>query len=498
MTFNLNGLINVTNLKIRIRHKAYATFDGFNYGWVPGGVALDDIELYGEKPMTPSFTWVSTNPIQFYTDAAATVAYNPGDPAANVYIKPDPAQLESYADWNITAKATLSNGCSATGLITIQNKTKTWDTSFTDWANAAAWKPLSSNTVPTADKCVIIKSPVTIGTATDGFAKNIKIETASGATGKLDIAGSLTVTDQINNTGTDADLVIASDANLKQVTDSPVPANSGAVTVKRNIRFRSDARQEYNYLISPVVGQSLKTIYPGVPTTSTYPYVLYYNEASNFFGNSTGAYIAGRGLAVKEPSKAHVPANSMDAVFKGPLANGVITFPLGFTNNVNYGYNLVGNPYASNIDLRTLYTLNGGSLTDASIIGKITSTFYFWDNGANDVYVQQGSGYSGKAYAVYNAVNNTGNAAGYLLTGNPVIGTKEPNVIAKVGQGFLVRATAAANLSFNNSIRTTDHTGAVFFSKSADSTANRYWLQLITLQKKLFLIFHLLFTFLQS
>ncbi|MBU8882730.1 T9SS type A sorting domain-containing protein [Kaistella sp. DKR-2] len=284
----------------------------------------------------------------------------------------------------------------------------------------------------------------------------------------------LEVDNAVTNNGT---LIVESDGNLIQNVDSPSPANSGNITVKRNIKFRNDSRQEYNYLISPVIGQSLKTIYPGVPTTATYPYVLYYNEANNYFYNSSGAYIAGRGLAVKEPSKADAPADNMDAVFNGLPGNGVISFPLAHTNNVQNGYNLVGNPYPSNIDLQKLYLLNGG----ATASPKISSTFQFWDNGANNIYTQQGSGYNGRAYAAYNAVNDTGNKAGYLLDSNPAnaIGAKEPNKTAKVGQGFMVRATGGGNLVFNNDIRS-NNTGAGFFSKGTQSPADRYWLKLVT------------------
>ena len=223
------------------------------------------------------------------------------------------------------------------------------------------------------------------------------------------------------------------------------------------------------------MGQSLKTIYPGVPTTSTYPYILYYNETNDFFYNSSGAYIEGRGLAVKEPKKSDVAATNMDAEFKGELANGIVNFAMAYYN-VTHGFNLVGNPYPSNIDLQTLYTLNGGGTASP----KIASTFQFWDNAANIDVTQGGSGYSGRAYAVYNASNNTGNEAGYLLTGNPVIGVKKPNNIAKVGQGFMVRAQSGGKtLVFNNSIRTITKAGASFFSKDAQPM-DRYWLNLIS------------------
>ncbi|UJF28801.1 GEVED domain-containing protein [Kaistella sp. 97-N-M2] len=445
---DLSAYINQPNLRLRFRYMA---------GWADG-VAIDNIRLYGDKPLATNFTWSGDTGTIY--NAADCVSAVPSGGAASVCVKPNSADLEVKENWNVNATANLSNGCSATATIIIPNNSKIWNTTATDWLTNN-WKPNSS--VPIADKCVIIKSPVNILSSTNAVAKNLRIE----STGKLNIAanGSLTVTDGIINQATDADLVIASDGNLKQVTDVPASPNTGSATATRNIKFRNNARAEYNYLISPVVGQRLKTIYPGIS------YVLYHNEVNNMFGNSSGAYIPGRGLAVKEATMAGVSANNVDATFKGALANGIINFPMAYTDAA-HGYNLVGNPYPSNINLQTFYTLNSG---------KISSTIYFWDNAANNVYQQQGSGYNGRAYAVLNASNGMGNAAGYLLSPQETLNTKVPNAIAKVGQGFMVRALGAGtNLVFNNSIRTTDSTGASFFSKPADSATNRYWLRLIT------------------
>src|SRR5690606_16153205 len=125
-------------------------------------------------------------------------------------------------------------------------------------------------------------------------------------------------------------------------------------------------RQQYNYLISPLEGQSLKTVYPGIE------YVLYHNEANNFFYNSTGAYIKGRALAVKEPKLSALPdrkATSVTATFTGYPTNGAFTYNLVNSNpsNINRGYNLVGNPYASNMDLTQFYYINstGGNISNS-------------------------------------------------------------------------------------------------------------------------------------
>lgn len=459
VTLNLNAFVNQPTLYLRFRYAS---------GW-SDGVAIDNIKIYGERPLAANFNWTgggifAANCVDPYNGASSSVCINP-----------TATQIISNSTINITASATLSNGCSATGTYSITNNNKTWNNlaTITDWASSN-WRPGSAP--PTSDNCVNVRTPLIINSGTDAVAKNITIETNTSASATIRSGASLTVTEEFVNKNTQDRFVIESDANFIQINDTPSIPNSGSATAKRRINFRNSDRVEYNYLISPVIGQSLKTIYPGVPTTSTYPYVLYFLESTGFFGNSSGAYVPGRGLGVKEPLATHVPAAFIDAEFKGQPANGVINFSMAFTNNTVRGYNLVGNPYPSNINLQTLYNLNGGQTATP----KIGSTFYFWDNRANDVagQTQQGVAYNGRAYAVYNAANDTGNEAGYLLSGNPIIGSRKPNKIAKVGQGFMVRANSKTNFTYNNSIRTNETANSNFFSKSA--VKDRYWVKMIS------------------
>lgn len=273
-------------------------------------------------------------------------------------------------------------------------------------------------------------------------------------------------------------VMIESDGNLLQVNDSP--ANTGAISARREITVKDN--QQYNYLISPLVGSNLKTnVYEDQVShaLSSAPFTLYYNEANNKFYTSSGAYIPGRGLAVKEPSVAVAPSGKINAFFTGVPMNGDLSYTLANTGTAETGNNLVGNPYPSNIDIKKLYDDSPG----------ITENFQFWDNSANAITVQQGSAYKGAAYAVFNAATGsygTGNPA----PGNTVVdpnnpasaaGTKIPNHIVKVGQGFMVKATGSGTLNFKNTQRTADQTGSNFFGKNQTLQADdRYWLQLIT------------------
>ena len=184
----------------------------------------------------------------------------------------------------------------------------------------------------------------------------------------------------------------------------------------------------------------------------------------------------GRGLAVKEPATG---TGIINAIFKGVPMNEAFSFTLANSNvgtGTTLGYNLLGNPYPSNIDLNLLYNL--GTNED-----KISTTFYFWDNAVNGVTAQGGTGYNGAAYAVFNAAagsTGTGLGAG-SLNGGTVTGTKVPNGIVKTGQGFMVKSisTTDKSLDFDNSIRLAA-AGIGFYGKGMSGAVadDRFYLKL--------------------
>lgn len=476
LTYDLSAFIGQANLKFRIRHYSWA-----GTGFLPDGVAVDDIELFGEKPLQPSFVWTPSNPIGVYTDAAGTNPYTSGTPISTVYFKPTESQIETYASWNVTATASLTNSCNAMGSFTIVNNTKIWNTTATDWFTNN-WLP-NGNGASTANKCVVVKTPVTINTNAHALAKNIKIETASGATGQLTINanGSLTVTDTIVNTGAPRGIIVKSDANLVQINPDP-NINSTSIAVRRLHALTTPAangtRKEYNFLSSPVAGQNMNEIFGGAGNVA---FVTKLNEANNSFVNAVaGDYqIKGKGFAVKEPKSytAEAGLTNNEAEYRGIPNNGNITVDLDWSAP-SKGYNVVGNPYPSNVDITELYANSTQSLIDP--------TFRFWDNTVNHIYVQMGGSYQGYSYALFNALTDTdgyGTAApgrgGLDEHGNPYpAGTKVPNRVIKVSQAFMVRALGSgAKLNFSNTQRKTSYTGTVFYGKQ--STKDRYRLQLV-------------------
>lgn len=344
--------------------------------------------------------------------------------------------------------------------------------------NGLSWTP----SVPqSSDKAVIDGDYVT---ATHGVFQVCQCEVKNGRKLTVSENTAITVTDALKN---DGHILVESNGGLVQLNDSNTNSGTGAFTAERKIKLSVPAaplvdRSQYNYLISPVAGANLKTgIYNGISA----PFALYYNQSNNYFYESSGAYFPGRALAVKEPGFAAVPAsvNEVKAVWSGIPVNGTsvdgvpLTFHavnsspgVEFPSTAVRGYNLIGNPYPSNIDLVAFYNQNGGQA------GGISSTFYFWDSTANNIYVQHGSGYSGNAYAQFNTVSLTPTKA---IGDAGFTGNRVPTRYVAMGQGLMTRTLVAdKTLTFSNSIRKTDM-GTAFFGKNA-TEMNRFWLNMIT------------------
>ena len=451
-TINLAAYTTSNNFKIRFRYK-YDSSDDY-YGWL-----IDNVKFN----VTPKTTWSPSTGL--YTNTSLTTPYIAGTNVLTVYAAPNGSQL-------YTATATLGT-CPKTATSMVDHYNNKFLSVSGNWSLPSNWL---QNAVPDLTKCVVISNGQTAIVDTDAAAaKTVTIN----AGGKLTInAGqALTVKETFTNNAGVNDVIIESDGNLIQKDDVIAVANSGAISAKRVVTIINN--NQYNYLISPLIGTNLKTnIYENAGAFTNSAFTLYHNEANNYFNNSSGAYIVGRGLAVKEPTTG---SGTINAYFKGVPMNGDFKYPLANSNvgtATNLGYNLTGNPYPSNIDLVQLYKLKSNAT-------NISPTFYFWDNTVNTITAQAGSGYSGAAYAVFNAAAGTlgtGNGAGYL-TGTTEA-AKKPTYVAKVGQAFMVQSIEKVNktLYFDNSIRTAD-AGVGFFGNASKGTVtasadDRFWLNL--------------------
>lgn len=254
-------------------------------------------------------------------------------------------------------------------------------------------------------------------------------------------------------------LLLKNNAVLMQDEDA---INSGAIQSEKTFHFSTE-RKQYNFVHSPLVGQNLKEIYPNSS------HVLRYNEATDFFVTTDGSYLPGRGLAMKEASGNGT--EEVSAVFEGLPMNGNFSYPL---EKAGQGFNLVGNPYPSSLDIRQLYLDNST---------WIHNDFYFWDNRTNEIYEQQGAAYSGVNYATFNATAGT-NGIGLGAACTQCDASKIPTKNVKIGTAFILQAKSAGALNFKNSYRTVQNDGPNFLGKKTDDFEavedDRFWLTMTT------------------
>lgn len=456
----------------------------YNCGW-GDGIALDNVRIYGDRPLPTAPTW-SASGITFYQSNCSTPLLST-DKTSSVCIKPTLDELENNASWNIIANVVLHNGCSGIGSVTISNDTKVWNQpiSVNDWG-VTNWKPSSS--LPNLTKCVVVRTPVILptgSTGTHGSAKNVVVK--SGGKLTIDPKSSLTIQNYIKNEAAATDVIVESDANLLQINDAS--ENKGNITVKRNANLQ---RLDYNYWGSPVKGQTFKPFSPYTKITRFYTYDPR-DDSFVTVADLNSEFIEAKGYAIMAPDNYNSTTQIFEGKFVGMPNNGVKQIALDYSEHpvthVYGGRNMIANPYPSNIDLKKLAQKNA-ALTDG--------IYYFWTTDArsfqNNVTATYGiyGNYKVNQYAILNALGST------PATASATSSTKLPSHIIKPGQGFIIKAKAAGNLVFDNSIRTVAvkddvNRDAVFFNrignagttKKTESLTNediigRYWLALIS------------------
>ncbi|GEM_PF-702258 len=272
-----------------------------------------------------------------------------------------------------------------------------------------------------------------------------------------------------NNTAVNS-FVVESDANLIQVDNNII--NEGKIKVERSVSSMNNisTHMDYVYWSSPVSDQTIKGTTGFSPNTPNNGF-LQYNEANDRFV-STGdvSFLRAKGYAIRaesgvipgsSPAENYANGYNKSYSFTGVPHNGSFTSQsLLKSAGEDKGYNLIGNPYPSNIDFDLLYALNDNE-------NKIYCSAFFWTN--NTFTPQQmGSGYSGNNYAIYNGTGGT--PATYETEETSY--TTAPDGRIKVGQAFIVQTKVAGTIDFDNTIRIDDN--GTFYQKRVPK--NRFWL----------------------
>ncbi|MGI9651874.1 FN3 associated domain-containing protein [Chryseobacterium sp. RLHN22] len=321
--------------------------------------------------------------------------------------------------------------------------------------NGTAW----SNGIPSATIDAVISSNY----AGSGFtAQNITIDPTYTLT--INSGQTITAENVINN----GSIIVNDGGNFIQTVGGAYTAGTGASFVAN--RNSASVADKYVFWSSPVADQNIFKAYTDVVGGTAPQYVMTYNTGTNYYDQVANADAnftsnAGKGYSVKVPQLN--AALAFGGISKVPN-NGSVDVTLSTSGN---GFNLVGNPYPSNINLTDFYTANST---------VIEPTLWFWDNTTGNVITQNGNTAVNIGYATFNGPSgtwteapNTASGAGYNSAALNAIGA-----FAKTGQGFIVKATAAGPVTFTNAIRTSN--SAVTLNKNVNTNSGKFWIKLTT------------------
>ncbi|MBN2634998.1 MAG: T9SS type A sorting domain-containing protein, partial [Prolixibacteraceae bacterium] len=317
-----------------------------------------------------------------------------------------------------------------------------------DWDKPGNW---SKNKIPKTSSQVVI--PVTVNNPVILSLNNTisKLQIKTGASLTIGPMGSLLVSDSILNSEGEAGLIIAS---TSEGTGSLVHFNDDVNATFQ--RYISGEPQAWQMISSPIAGQSISgdftptggsdaygdgtryDFYTWYEPDTSWVYLLNDDQAPTWLtANGSSNFVTGKGYLISykdlHPTKE----------FKGLLNNGTVSVQLTNTHNgaIQFGHNLLGNPYPSSIDWKATSGWNRDVLED--------------NNGGYDFWVWSEENLN---YGVYNSASSSD------------IGTLGVSRYIAPTQGFFVKAKQSGAFSMNNQVRVSD--GASNWLKSSIAVQN--------------------------
>ncbi|GGG03843.1 hypothetical protein GCM10011344_00210 [Dokdonia pacifica] len=424
--------------------------------------------LDGASAVSPDLCFDETNPFddQFFT------ACGPFDPLVGfTFINADCVNEAGTQIFDYTPDCTAPTIALCAGLPVTTYNGMGWDNGTPDGNMNAVIAANYDTAIVDED---ITACSCTINTGT-------KVTVTAGKF--LQTTGDLTV---------DGSLDVLHEGSVVQTDESAVTINNGAITVEKITPIIDD--RNFVAMSSPVSAEARDRVYGNsravfsVIPSNFVPFAIDFGAFPEFMGaenflddnndyfvpvtGSTALPDAGIGQWIfPQPAPnvgdgAYTLTYTQNASNPGTLNSGTISVPINYNGPATINnYNLLGNPYASAIDVEAFINAN-----DA--INEV----YYWDHLTNPTSDLPGFGTS-------NFSMNDISVRNALLGVAAVNGGTAPGQYMASGQGFGIKAAqsqAAANtpVVFTNSIRVTGNNDD--FRNAENTGVDKLWLNLTT------------------
>ncbi|GGG35733.1 hypothetical protein GCM10011344_40770 [Dokdonia pacifica] len=394
----------------------------------------------------------------------------------------DPA-VAGAGTHTITYTFTDDNGCAVTASDTMEVFVDLC-TSTTTYTIAGGW----DNGTPNATTRAIING--NYSTAIEGDITACELIINTGAILTVADGNFISVENNITINGT---LDVANTGSVVQVDENAITINNGSIAVAKTTPTLDD--RNFVAMSSPVTAEARDRVYGNsravfsiipsnfIPFTIDFLEFPEFEFAENFLDDnndyllpatgSTATPAAGIGQLIfpqPEPNVgdgAYTLTYTQSPMNPGTLNSGTISVPINYNGPATINnYNLLGNPYASAIDVTAFINAN-----DA------VNEVYYWDHITNPTSELPGFGtsnFSMNDISIRNAM--MGIAA--------VNGGTPPGQFMSSGQGFGIKADQAEMVAgtpvvFTNSIRVTGNNDG-FRNSETSADIDKLWLNLTT------------------
>ncbi len=313
-------------------------------------------------------------------------------------------------------------------------------TNTTTW-NGSSW----NNGIPDKETLAIVNGNLTL----TSDLEMCSLDVSSGVAVLVPSGFNLTVVRSIN-VNASSTLTVENNANLIQVNNI---SNTGNIIVNKN--SSPLVRLDYTSWSSPVSGQNLKAFSPNTLDNRFYEYVSAGTIPTTAYANIdplTNDFQPGKAYIIRAPNNWSASPTVYNGQFVGTANNGQ------YEQNINLGFNMIGNPYPSTITADEFIANN-----------RTIETLYFWTHTAP----ASGGSYPVNNFASYTTMGGVASAAGGEI----------PDGTVKPGQGFYVYSSDNEKVLFHNGQRV-KVSNSQFFRMNEFDTNNvivekhRIWLNL--------------------